>query len=59
MGNENEKKGFFKRLLRIYKTKKSSCCCGNYEIEELPEGQGDNPNGKTPKDNKGNWVSPD
>lgn len=54
MGKENEKKGFFKRLLRIDNTKKSSCCCGNYEIEEVPEEQGDKSNKKTPKDKKGN-----
>jgi len=32
---ENEKKGVFKNLGKIKKTKKSSCCC-NFEIEEIP-----------------------
>lgn len=54
MKNENEKKGFFERLLGSKKAKKGSCCCGSFEIEELPEGKDDNPNGKTPKDKKGN-----
>lgn len=35
MKTENEKKGLFEQLSESKKTKKS--CCGNYEIEEIPE----------------------
>lgn len=37
MKDENVKKG--KGLLNLagIKPKKSSCCCGGYEIEEIPE----------------------
>jgi hypothetical protein len=36
MTNGNEKKGLFEQLNGSKNTKKSSCC-GNYEIEEIPE----------------------
>ena len=53
MKNENEKKGLFKRLLGDKKVKKGSCC-GNFEIEEIPDDKEDNNNEITSKDKKGN-----
>ena len=50
MSKENEKKGFFERLLGGNKSKKGSCC-GGVEIEEIPENNKDK---ETPKDKKGN-----
>jgi seryl-tRNA synthetase len=46
MSKENEKKGFFERLLGGNKSKKGSCC-GGFEIEEIPENNKDK---ETPKD---------
>ena len=51
--NENEKKGLFERLIGIKKVKKGSCC-GDFELEEIPDDKEDNDNTKTPKDKKGN-----
>lgn len=36
MSNEKEKKGLF-GLFSGKKSKKGSCCCGGFELEELPE----------------------
>lgn len=54
MKSENEKKGLFENLFGSKKTKKNSCCCGSFEVEEIPDDKDGNPNEKTPKDKKGN-----
>jgi hypothetical protein len=41
MKNQNEKKGFFSRLVGSKKDQKSSCC-GNFRIEEIPKEQAEN-----------------
>lgn len=51
MSKENEKRGFFERLLEGKKDKKGSCC-GSFEIEEIPDEN--NKDKETPKDKKGN-----
>ncbi len=37
MENEKVKKGLLANLVGAKKHKKSSCCCGGYEIEEILE----------------------
>ena len=44
---DNDKKGFFTRLIRDKKDKSSSCCC-NVELEEIPDGSGNGKDGKSP-----------
>lgn len=51
MKKENEKKGFFARLVYNKKPKKRSNCC-NFEIEEIPD-ENNKSEKKSPKD-KGN-----
>jgi len=46
--NEKEKKGLFGRLFGNSKSKGS--CCGNFELEEIPEEHSDNKNEKMPKE---------
>ncbi|WP_298200220.1 hypothetical protein [Desulfosporosinus sp.] len=38
MKNEKDKKGFFERLIGGKKAKTGSCC-GNCEVEEIPDGR--------------------
>ncbi|MEL7566551.1 MAG: hypothetical protein AAGU27_16955 [Dehalobacterium sp.] len=51
MGNEKEKKGLFE-FFSGKKAKKGSCCCGGFEIEELPEKDEKEEKEKTTKDKK-------
>ena len=53
MKSENEKKGLFESLVGKKKAKKS-CCCGSFEIEEIPEENIDDKKEKTPKQEKSN-----
>lgn len=52
MKNENEKKGLFDRLIRGEKAKKSSCC-GNFQIEEIPEENNEDKSKKKSQKDKG------
>lgn len=43
---DNDKKGFFTRLIRDKKGKSGSCCC-SVELEEIPDGSGNDKDGKS------------